>query len=70
MVLVGFSGGAGCERGGGGGHAPVRSQFPRATDANDRVLGTELAGALARWRIFDGGPAGKTELDGGAGSAG
>ncbi len=43
---------------GGGGHGPVRSQFPRATDANDRVLGTELAGALARWRIFDGGPAG------------
>src|SRR6185369_5509240 len=44
---------------GGGGHGPVRSQFPRATDANDRVLGTELAGALARWRIFDGGPAGE-----------
>ncbi|HEX8050201.1 MAG TPA: glutamate synthase-related protein, partial [Solirubrobacterales bacterium] len=43
---------------GGSGHGPVRSQFPRATDANDRVLGTELAGALARWRIFDGGPAG------------
>ncbi|HEX6603121.1 MAG TPA: glutamate synthase-related protein, partial [Solirubrobacterales bacterium] len=43
---------------GGGGQGPVRSQFPRATDANDRVLGTELAGALARWRIFDGGPAG------------
>jgi glutamate synthase (NADPH/NADH) large chain len=41
-----------------GGHS-VRSQFPRATDANDRVLGTELAGALARWRIFDGGPAGE-----------
>ncbi|HEY5942615.1 MAG TPA: glutamate synthase-related protein [Solirubrobacterales bacterium] len=40
----------------GGSH--VRSQFPRATDANDRVLGTELAGALARWRIFDGGPEG------------
>jgi glutamate synthase (NADPH/NADH) large chain len=36
----------------------VRSQFPRATDANDRVLGTELAGALARWRIFEGGPEG------------
>jgi glutamate synthase (NADPH/NADH) large chain len=30
----------------------VRSQFPRATDANDRVLGTELAGAIARERIF------------------
>ena len=37
------------------GGATVRSQFPRATDANDRVLGTELAGAMARWRIFDGG---------------
>jgi glutamate synthase (NADPH/NADH) large chain len=46
---------------GGGGNGPVRSQFPRATDANDRVLGTELAGALARWRIFDGGPAGNED---------
>jgi glutamate synthase (NADPH/NADH) large chain len=34
----------------------VSSRFPRATDANDRVLGTELAGAIARSRIFDGGP--------------
>jgi glutamate synthase (NADPH) large chain len=34
----------------------VTSRFPRATDANDRVLGTELAGAIARSRIFDGGP--------------
>jgi len=33
-----------------GGH--VRNDFPRATDANDRVLGTELAGALARGRIY------------------
>jgi glutamate synthase (NADPH) large chain len=46
---------------GGGGNGPVRSRFPRATDANDRVLGTELAGALARWRIFDGGPAGSED---------
>ncbi|MGZ5376417.1 MAG: GltB/FmdC/FwdC-like GXGXG domain-containing protein, partial [Solirubrobacterales bacterium] len=30
----------------------VRSEFPRATDANDRVLGTELAGAIARARIY------------------
>jgi glutamate synthase (NADPH/NADH) large chain len=37
-----------------GGH--VRQEFPRATDANDRVLGTELAGAIARARIYDGGP--------------
>jgi glutamate synthase (NADPH/NADH) large chain len=34
----------------------VRSEFPRATDANDRVLGTELSGAIARSRIFDEGP--------------
>ncbi len=34
----------------------VSNRFPRATDANDRVLGTELAGAIARSRIFDGGP--------------
>jgi len=32
----------------GDGHGPA--------DANDRVLGTELAGAIARRRIFDGGP--------------
>ncbi|MGZ5310023.1 MAG: glutamate synthase-related protein, partial [Solirubrobacterales bacterium] len=30
----------------------VRSEFPRATDAHDRVLGTELAGAIARERIY------------------
>jgi len=34
----------------------LRSEFPRATDANDRVLGTELAGAIARSRIFEDGP--------------
>jgi glutamate synthase (NADPH/NADH) large chain len=34
----------------------VRSEFPRATDANDRVLGTELSGAIARSRIFEDGP--------------
>ncbi|MDX6615437.1 MAG: glutamate synthase large chain, partial [Solirubrobacterales bacterium] len=33
-----------------GGH--VHSEYPRATDANDRVLGTELAGAMARARIY------------------
>jgi len=32
----------------------VESRFPRAADANDRVLGTELSGALSRARIFDG----------------
>lgn len=35
---------------------PVRSEFPRPTDANDRVLGTELAGAIARARVFGEGP--------------
>jgi glutamate synthase (NADPH/NADH) large chain len=34
----------------------VRTEFPRPTDANDRVLGTELAGAIARARIFEDGP--------------
>jgi glutamate synthase (NADPH) large chain len=34
----------------------VLNEFPRSTDANDRVLGTELSGAIARSRIFDGGP--------------
>jgi len=32
----------------------VRQEFPRPTDANDRVLGTELAGALSRARIYEG----------------
>ncbi|HSR93407.1 MAG TPA: glutamate synthase-related protein, partial [Solirubrobacterales bacterium] len=34
----------------------IRNEFPRSTDANDRVLGTELAGAIARSRIFGDGP--------------
>jgi glutamate synthase (NADPH/NADH) large chain len=34
----------------------VHSAFPRPTDASDRVLGTELAGAISRSRIFDDGP--------------
>jgi glutamate synthase (NADPH) large chain len=40
----------------------VRSEFPRPTDANDRVLGTELAGAIARSRIFDDGPEPSDEI--------
>ena len=40
----------------------IRSEFPRATDANDRVLGTELAGAIARSRIFDDGPESNDEV--------
>jgi glutamate synthase (NADPH) large chain len=40
----------------------VRSEFPRPTDANDRVLGTELAGAIARSRIFEDGPESNDEV--------
>jgi glutamate synthase (NADPH/NADH) large chain len=36
--------------------ASVRQEFPRPTDANDRVLGTELAGAIARGRIYGAAP--------------
>ncbi len=32
----------------------LRLEFPRATDANDRVLGADLAGAIARARIYGG----------------
>jgi glutamate synthase (NADPH/NADH) large chain len=38
------------------GGSRVTSEFPRPTDANDRVLGTELAGALSRARIYGDGP--------------
>jgi glutamate synthase (NADPH) large chain len=44
------------------GGTTVRSQFPRATDANDRVLGTELSGAIARSRIFEDGPESNDEV--------
>ncbi len=40
----------------------VSVEFPRRTDANDRVLGAELSGAIARARIYDGAPEG-TEND-------
>jgi len=40
----------------------IRNQFPRATDANDRVLGTELSGAIARSRIFEDGPESNDEI--------
>jgi glutamate synthase (NADPH) large chain len=36
----------------------VREEFPRPTDAHDRVLGTELAGAISRARIYEGAPEG------------
>jgi glutamate synthase (NADPH/NADH) large chain len=37
---------------------PVREDVPRPIDAHDRVLGTELAGAISRARIYDAAPAG------------
>jgi glutamate synthase (NADPH/NADH) large chain len=40
----------------------IRSEFPRATDADDRVLGTELSGAIARSRIFEDGPESSDEV--------
>ena len=40
----------------------VRSEFPRDVDANDRVLGAELSGAISRARIYGGAPEG-SELD-------
>jgi len=40
----------------------LRSEFPRPTDANDRVLGTSLSGAIARSRIFEDGPAPSDEI--------
>src|ERR671937_1686985 len=40
----------------------INVEFPRRTDAHDRVLGTELSGAIARARIYDGAPEG-TEND-------
>jgi glutamate synthase (NADPH/NADH) large chain len=40
----------------------VVPDFPRLTDANDRVLGAELSGALSRARIFEDGPAASDEV--------
>ncbi len=40
----------------------VRVEFPRPTDARDRVLGSELAGAMARARIYDGAPEGSEDV--------
>ncbi|MFM9043062.1 MAG: glutamate synthase-related protein, partial [bacterium] len=39
----------------------VSNEFPRATDADDRVLGTELSGALARARVAGEIPLGSDE---------
>ncbi len=43
-------------------HPGVRLSFPRATDAHDRVLGTELAGAISRARLYDGAPEGSLDV--------
>jgi len=40
----------------------VRRDWPRPADSGDRVLGTELAGELARSRIFQGGPAASEDV--------
>jgi glutamate synthase (NADPH/NADH) large chain len=40
----------------------VRREWPQPADSGDRVLGTELAGELARARIFDGGPAASEDV--------
>jgi len=40
----------------------VHEKFPRPTDANDRVLGTELAGALARGRLYGDVPEGTEDV--------
>lgn len=42
--------------GGGRGGDPLNYEYPRSTNANDRVLGTELAGGISRERIFGDGP--------------
>jgi glutamate synthase (NADPH/NADH) large chain len=40
----------------------ITQEWPRPTDANDRVLGTELAGAMSRARIYDGAPEGSEDV--------
>jgi glutamate synthase (NADPH/NADH) large chain len=40
------------------GGSVIRQEFPRPTDAHDRVLGTELAGAISRARIYEEAPEG------------
>lgn len=44
------------------GGSVVRREYPRPTDAHDRVLGTELAGEISRARIYDGAPEGSGDL--------
>jgi glutamate synthase (NADPH/NADH) large chain len=40
----------------------VRVRFPRPTDANDRVLGAELAGAISRARLYENAPEGSEDV--------
>jgi glutamate synthase (NADPH/NADH) large chain len=44
------------------GETVIKTEFPRDVDANDRVLGAELSGAISRARIYDGAPEG-SEFD-------
>ena len=44
------------------GDTVIKTEFPRDVDANDRVLGAELSGAISRARIYDGAPEG-SEFD-------
>ncbi len=40
----------------------VHEEFPRSTDASDRVLGTELAGAISRERLYGEAPEGTEDI--------
>ena len=40
----------------------VRLEFPRRTDADDRVLGTELAGSISRARLYEGAAEGSLDV--------
>ena len=44
------------------GGSVVHEEFPRPTDASDRVLGTELAGAISRERLYGEVPEGTEDL--------
>ncbi len=44
------------------GEGTVTTDFHRSTDADDRVLGTELAGAMSRARLFGDAPAGSEDI--------
>jgi glutamate synthase (NADPH/NADH) large chain len=63
---VGLADGGGSEGGAPGAPGDGRGvavEYPRPVDANDRVLGTELAGALSRARIYRPDTAPKATMD-------